>query len=205
MKGNTTSLAKKILYTFTGLIIIGGGLILLSRLIVPQLEISDVLSRRYNLESKPVSAATGNAWNYSIAFPPGTWFIRDQRSAVQDSPDADLWVTNPKNDAHVIVSGAEIDESQITMDIYRDSVLENYDSGNYDYSIIDEYSLSVKNGDGYYMELSINVEDNTVLYYYGLYIKDNLVIQMLCFMNSKEDESDAETFRQIIKSFRFTD
>lgn len=205
MKVNTAGMAKKILYTFSGLIIIGGAIMLFSRFIKPEMELADIVRRRDNLQNNPVTEVSGNQWNYSITFPKNTWFMRDQESAVRDSPDTDVWVVNPEKDAHVIVSGAEIDKSLITMDIYRDSLLDNFDSGNYDYSIIDEYSLSVKNGDGYYMELSVNVEDNAVRYYYGLFIKDDLVIQILCFMNSKEDESDSETFRQIIKSFSFTD
>lgn len=206
MQGNPGSNipVKKIIYTFAGILIIAATLIFISRLIFPGIEISADPKERYNLEAIPVTLAEGINFSYNITFPADKWFARDHESAVQDSPETDLWITDPEKDAHVIISGAKIDSSLITMDIYRDSVLGNYDESGYDYSISENFPLTVNNEEGYYMEISVKLEESSADYYYGLFIRNNQLLQVLCFMNSVPDQSDKETFRQIIKSFRFT-
>jgi hypothetical protein len=161
--------------------------------------INMVLSRQ--VEKEAVKVVEGEKFRYRVTSPNDKWFLRKADLAKKDNPLADRWLVRPDRDAHLMVLAEEVPGTGfLDMERFATVVLDNARKSVTGLVVIEQKSLphTLPNK---FIHTRGKVQGMDIETYYGLFIRDRILFQVLGFANQSGFPGVESELQQLIKSF----
>lgn len=158
----------------------------------------------YGLSSATADTVYGNAYAYRLDFGKTIWHVRNPKTYKKNDPSTDLWLVDPKKDAHIMVIGEHTkDGTNANLDAFTAAVKYNLLEKNPGTKLISISHLYGVYYDGIQLKLKSDVDGVSLEYLVGLYTIKSYAFQVIGYTHTKEFSSFEPNFVDAIKSFYF--
>jgi hypothetical protein len=161
-----------------------------------------VSATRKDLDPVSGRRVSGKAYRYSLTLPSDDWFVRKDEATKKENPLADLWLTRPIEDLHVLVL-AERSDVTVSLDAVTDNVLGNVQRTATSFKLVSREPI--RGNEGRLLHYTGTMGTLELEWLSGVYTDGNQVVQVLTFGKRRELSAASADMRSIIESFRFDD
>lgn len=156
------------------------------------------------LDKAPASVVEGDKFRYRLTSPNDKWFLRKAELAKKENPLADRWLVRPDKDAHVFVIAEEVPGAgSVDMDRFAKVVMDNARKGAKEVQLVEETRL-LHRLPARLLHTRSTIEGMELEGYYGLFIRDRCIFQVVAFTRKKQFGGLASELLDLIKSFDST-
>jgi hypothetical protein len=129
-----------------------------------------------------VKTVDGRGFRYRIRTSGDGWFVRKADLARKDNPLADVWLIQPKHDAHLLVIVERVGPTdRVSMDALANVVMANARKVSSDFTLLEQRSLDNPQGAGRLLHARGKMEGQVMEFYYGLYTREPEIFQLVAF------------------------
>ncbi|MBI9018742.1 MAG: hypothetical protein JEZ07_15920 [Phycisphaerae bacterium] len=164
-----------------------------------------LLKNTYDLVDAENELLVNESHNYSFGPISSGWQQRKRAAVIKEMPVATNWFVNPKYDAHIAIITEKIDPDYIIDHVeFVKVVIEN--ASNLDgFSVISKKDISTEKVDATILNTTANLDDLMLKYRYGLFSKNNIAVQIICWSSIYSFDNVQDDFSAAIDSFKFDD
>lgn len=153
-----------------------------------------------NIENGTVSGSNNS---YVLEIPNANWKRRSERYAKKDNPSADVWLTYPDYDAHIItIHEVGADSLVFDLELITDAVIQNARNASESLIVEKRECLVLTSGiSGKTLVTTCEIDSLVIQFRYGIFTIKNHAFQIICF-SSKDIFAQVENdFDEVINSF----
>lgn len=154
------------------------------------------------LEKEPAGDVRGTKIPYHLTCPNERWYLRKAEAAHRDNAVVDRWLVRPDKDAHVIVI-AETVPGRADMGRFADVVIANARKAATKLEVVDQSPLSSPLQEARLIHCRGAIQGIEVEHYYGLFIQDQYIFQVVGWTHKKNFPEMGDELRQMIASLRY--
>ncbi|MFC2173677.1 hypothetical protein ACFLU6_13765 [Acidobacteriota bacterium] len=167
-------------------------------------------ARSFQIKKMQITKVRGMYGGYAYEVPTSDWYLRKDKAAKSENWDADTWLVNLKNDAHVVVIHEYLPspngQNEVNVDLSEVAkvVILSHKRKASSFQVLENGPLLGGRRVGHLIHTSGVINNQNIEHYSGLFAAGEHIYQVVCFAEQKTFPTVKDDFMSILHSFRAT-